>query len=366
MPRAGTFAHLFLLALLLAGCPSPNDVAPMPSRRVSSIVLPDLPEKGGASLDFIAYDAPHKRVWVPAGNTGEVDIIDVVTGTVVSVKGFPTATVERDGVPHVVGPSSVSVGIAGAFIGNRADSSVCFVGGEPLAKEACLVLDSPPDSVTWVASQGEVWVTTPRDNSIRILDAFPDRLVEKEKIALPGKPEGAFSDEERGVLYTSLEDKDLTLVINVQSRHITRTWEPGCGEEGPRGLAMDRVLGVLFVACTTQVVAIDAHDGSNLVTFPVGAGIDGIDYFEPRHELFVPAGKEGKLAVVRFDPPDKMALEESVPTVVGARTAVVTEKAVAYLIDPAEGKILVVTQPPPIKRGPRNNPRGGRGGRSGY
>jgi hypothetical protein len=54
-----------------------------------------------------------------------------------------------------------------------------------------------------------------------------------------------------------------------------------------------------------------------------------------------------------------------VKTVAGARTAVVTEKAVAYLIDPKEGKLLVVVQPPPIKRRPPGNRMPGqRGGRS--
>jgi len=98
-------------------------------------------------------------------------------------------------------------------------------------------------------------------------------------IALPGAPAG-------GVFFTNLEDKDRTLRIDVRSRRVTTTWLPGCGDDGPKGLALDQALDFLFVACRDRVMVLDAgRDGRRLSTIDVGDGIDNIDYVERRHEL---------------------------------------------------------------------------------
>ena len=68
---------MLLLLLALAAAPT-----------ATSIALPGGPP---VSMDYLAYDAKNDRVWVPAGNTGTVDVIDAKTGTVTAVKGFGTA-----------------------------------------------------------------------------------------------------------------------------------------------------------------------------------------------------------------------------------------------------------------------------------
>jgi DNA-binding beta-propeller fold protein YncE len=39
-------------------------------------------------MDYIAYDRAHHRVWVPAGNTGSVDVVDVKDDQVTRVEGL--------------------------------------------------------------------------------------------------------------------------------------------------------------------------------------------------------------------------------------------------------------------------------------
>src|SRR5207249_11600100 len=61
------------------------------------------------------------------------------------------------------------------------DSSVCAVGSESLKVGPCVKLESMPDGLAYVAATKEVWVTTPRDKSITILDASKAGALTKKR-----------------------------------------------------------------------------------------------------------------------------------------------------------------------------------------
>jgi hypothetical protein len=140
-------------------------------------------------------------------------------------------------------------------------SSVCAVDATSLQKGACVKLDSMPDGLAYVASVKEVWVTTPRDESITILDAAnAGTIAVKTKMTFEGEPEGYAVDDERGIFYTNLDDKDRTLAIDIKARQVAKTWMPNCGEDGPKGLALDCQRNFL-VACADRVKVLDAGRG---------------------------------------------------------------------------------------------------------
>jgi DNA-binding beta-propeller fold protein YncE len=336
---------LFLLTLLEVGCGSTRvrtSSASGPQLTVRSIALPGAP--ADVFMDYLAYDRAHHRVWVPAGNTGRVYVVDAANGQVAQVEGFATAEVERHGAKRTVGPSSATVGADVVYVGNRGDSSVCAVDAVSLRVGPCIKLDSPPDGLAYVAASAEVWVTTPRDRSITVIDAArAGTLTWKAKISLDGQPEGFAVDDARGVFYTNLEDADRTLTIDIASRQVVRTWLPGCDANGPKGLAVDHGLNFLFVACRDRVVVLDAgHDGKLRSSIEVGDGLDNIDYVESRHELYAAAARAAMLTIARLDPQGGLKPLAIVPTVAGARNAVATDAGTAYVTDSAEGKILVV------------------------
>jgi predicted dinucleotide-utilizing enzyme len=41
-------------------------------------------------MDYLAYDRVHHRVWVPAGNTGSVDVVDAASDKISKIDGFVT------------------------------------------------------------------------------------------------------------------------------------------------------------------------------------------------------------------------------------------------------------------------------------
>ncbi|HTA21752.1 MAG TPA: hypothetical protein VK989_20805, partial [Polyangia bacterium] len=64
----------------------------------AAVALPGGPPVG---MDYLAYDAATDRVWVPAGNTGSVDVVDAATGKVTTLRGFPTAPPRRPDRPRM-------------------------------------------------------------------------------------------------------------------------------------------------------------------------------------------------------------------------------------------------------------------------
>jgi DNA-binding beta-propeller fold protein YncE len=344
--RAVGAAALASLVAAAAWSAPPSSPAPASRPAPRQIALPGAPATG-VVMDFIAYDPAHRRLWVPAGDTGSVDVIDVATDKVSRVQGFATKEVERNGRKRTMGPSSVVVGDGVVYVGNRGDDTICAIDAASLEKGACIKLDSMPDAIAIVPSAKEVWVTTQANNSIVVLDASSrSALPVKTTITLAGSPECFVVDDARGLVYTNLEDKDRTVAVDVKTRQVAKTWLPDCGEVGPRGLALDHKRNFLFVGCTTRVRVLDAgHDGKQVGTIDVGEGIDAIDYLESRHQLYAAASRAARLVVARLDENGALAPVETIVTAPSARNPVVTEKGVAYLTDAHDGSILVVEPP---------------------
>jgi hypothetical protein len=344
------------VASLGIACGSSQQAAPAPATAASAaapaggptgtfaattLALPGA-SSDGISMDYLLYNPRTNTVWVPAGNTALVDVIDVASGKLSRIEGFATQQIERRGVKRLVGPSAAALGDRGTvYVGNRGDSSVCAVNESSLAKGACAKLDSSPDGIAYVATTKEVWVTTPRDKSIRVLDGAT--LTQKARLEFEGSPEGFAADNTRGRFYTNLEDKDVTLAIDLASRKTVATWKSNCGEDGPRGLRLAEAEGVLLVACTARLESLDAaHDGAQLGSIDTGEGVDDFDYSASDHRVYVGAAKAAKLTIATLDARGGLSPVASVPTREGARNGVVTNDGRVYLSHSKDSELVVV------------------------
>ncbi len=310
-----------------------------------------LPGGPPVAMDYLTYDRDTNRVWVPAGNTGNVDVIDLGTGKITTIGGFPTAPPRRPGRPKM-GPSSATVGDGLVWIGNRGNNQVSGYDGKSLAPRGAVQLPSMPDGLAYSKTTHELWVTTPGDKTITITRVDGKTPSPLATIKLEGAPEGYAVDDGQGVLYTNLEDKDRTLVIDIKSRKVVSNWPAGCGAEGPRGLALDTAHRWLFVACTNGLVTLDlAHGGKVLGRITTGAGVDNPAYDPARRLLYIASGAGGEMVIAHVDDagvPQKIA---SVPTAKGARNPVVDAQGRVYVEDSSNGRLLVV-EPGPGARAP--------------
>jgi DNA-binding beta-propeller fold protein YncE len=300
------------------------------------------------ALDYLFSEPERARIWVPAGGSGSVDVFDPTTHAFTRIEGFKTAEREGHGKKRVVGPSSGSVGQGVAYIGNRATDEVCEVALQTLELGVCLKLPSSPDGVEYVAATHEVWVTTPRTQSLTLLDASKvGSLKLNGSIKLDGEPEGYAVDEARGLFLTNLEDKGSTLTIDLRSHALKDTWHPSCGSDGPRGLALDSSRGLLLVACTDHVQVLDmVHGGALLSRLDTGGGLDNLDFVPQTALLYAASAKAAQLTVARVGDHGELTVVATGETAAGARNAVADASGNAYVADSQGARLLLLRAAP--------------------
>ena len=97
----------------------------------------------------------------------------------------------------MLGPSAVTIGEGVIYVGDRASAEVCAVDAKTLQKKSCLTVPVPTDGISYVAATKEVWVTTPKDGSLTVLDASkPDALAAKLSIKTDGEVVTAVASHE--------------------------------------------------------------------------------------------------------------------------------------------------------------------------
>jgi DNA-binding beta-propeller fold protein YncE len=281
---------------------------------------------------------------VPVSTTGSLDVYDVAAGTFTRVDGFKTVEKEMNGKKRVMGPTAAAVGDGVVYVGNRGTNEVCAVDAKALKLGKCFKVAAPLDGLAYVASAKELWVTTPKDQSVTVLDAKkPTALEAKTVVKVGGASEGYAVDDVHGLFFTNLEDKGSALVIDVKTHAVRSTYSPGCASDGPRGLAVDVPKNLLFVACTDHVQALDlAHDGAPLGRLDTGAGVDNIDYVASSGLLITSAGKAAKVTTARFDDKGNATIVASGDTAPGARNAVADANGRAYVPDPNAATLIVL------------------------
>jgi DNA-binding beta-propeller fold protein YncE len=298
-------------------------------------------------MDYIALDPATGRVWVPAGNTGSIQVIDIATGKVNVLASFPTAPSHQGRPP--IGPSSAALAGQMVWVGNRGDNQLLAFDARTLKPTSTVQLDVAPDGLAYVARNHELWATTPADRGIKVIDV-DDKPHVVANIIVDGTPEGYAVDDSTGVFYTNLEDKDQTLAIDIRTREVVDSWSAGCASEGPRGLALDSDRRWLFVACTDGAGVVDlAHPRKTLSRLKTGAGVDNLAYDPARHRLFIAAAKNGTLTIARVSNAGDLIPEATVPTKKGARNPVVDKDGRVYVEDAQGGQLLVIDPNAPVR-----------------
>ncbi len=297
--------------------------------------------EAGIGFDDLAYSTRLGKLLVPAGRTGMIDLVDLETGSVVSIPGF-TARADFPG-GHEDGVTSVVEGEGLLFATDRTALQLSIVDPATKAIVGHTALSASPDYVRWLAAAREIWVSEPDSQRIeifRLTTDKPPRLEAVTKITLPGDPESLVLDVRRRRAYTNLESK--TVAIDLRTRAIVATWKNGC--EGASGLALDAKRGLLFVACEAGgLTAVDVTTGKQLSKIALAGGIDIIAYDPDLGHVYVPSAETKTLAMVGVSLQGALSLLGTFPATEDSHCIAVRGKV--YFGDPEHGRLLAVTDP---------------------
>ncbi|HLW35957.1 MAG TPA: hypothetical protein VKS98_09885 [Chthoniobacterales bacterium] len=313
-----------------------------------------MPDSNGAVIfDHLAYDRATGRLWVPASNTGNVDVIDQASDDVRKIPGFKTAEVDLEGHKIRMGATAVCIGNGWVYIGNRGNSTLTVINGQTLERGETLPVSRDPteaarepDGAVYVLETREVWIRTGASKSIEVFDAaVPGHLKWKLRIPMEAPTEGGTVDNQRGQFYTNIEETGKTIAIDVRSHKISSELDPRSHDL--QGLALDTARGFLFVACGDHVVSLDiTHGGKFIDSVTTGAGLDDIDFSADQNVLYAAGSVTATLTIADVSNDGKFHVKALIPTAKQARSVIAAQGQTAYLIDPAEGRILKVSPKP--------------------
>lgn len=177
-----------------------------------------------------------------------------------------------------------------------------------------------------------------------VVDMRTGKLISKTMIG--DGLESAAADG-KGKLYAAIEDKGGLEQFDTKTLKIEKTWDVhGCGRA--QGLTMDTDTRRVFMACDTEVVVLNADDGSVVSRIRVPSRAD-MNCFDPTTKLvFNPNRADSTLSVIHEDSPSKFTVVEKVPQGGGARTCAVDEKTHKVYVfytqgNPRQGGKLLVS-----------------------
>jgi outer membrane protein assembly factor BamB len=314
------------MSVLGAGCAAGPQVEPVP--------LPD--GAAGIGLDDLRYSSTMRGVLVPAGRTGDVDIVDGRTRAVSVIPGFSVQATFDGG--HDFGATSAEEVDGTLYVTDRTTERIYAVDPARGAITASAALAASPDYVR-DAGGGELWVTEPDAEQIEIFRRSD--LTSIATVAVPGGPESLVIDGVRGRAYAHA-DGGLTVAIDLAGRAVVDTWSNGCTT--PKGIALDAARGLLVVGCGEgALVSLDVAGGGSVVgQLTYGNGLDVLGYDPERRHVYAPGGKSGSLGIVELAVGGAMQLVRSVATASGAHCATSDGAGTVYVCDPDGGRLLVI------------------------
>ena len=189
-----------------------------------------------------------------------------------------------------------------------------------------------PDADGIIYDRGTSLVLAVAGDSHALITIHPDVDPKNGKIDSPidlgGSPEFLAADG-HGNAYINLEDKDVVVHVDLNSRKVIARWPVAPGGH-PVGMSMDQAHRRLFIGCRNpqKLVEMNADDGKVEGSVPIGSGVDATAYHNG--QAFASC-RDGSL-VIAGGMGSSFAVQQTVKTASGARTlSLDAENARLYL-----------------------------------
>src|SRR5260370_19796781 len=192
-PRAKLTFSILTLAITLVA--ARETIALMPLVRPGG--------ESGIGFDDMGFAPSIHKVLVPAGRSGNLDLIDPETKQVTAIGGFSSRASFGGG--HGQGVTSADEGRGLLFATDRDAKKLNVIDAKAGSVVATAPLASGPDYVRYVSNTGEVWVTAPGAARIEIFylpQSGAPKPAHVDFISVHGGPASPKVDNKRRRAYT--------------------------------------------------------------------------------------------------------------------------------------------------------------------
>jgi DNA-binding beta-propeller fold protein YncE len=301
-------------------------------------VLRTIKVGGDGGFDYVIADVPGRRLYVPrSGNAARITVFDLDTLA-------PIGEIANTGGHGAVVDPKSNHGFSTA-------KPLVMFDAKTLTTIKTIDVQGNPDGIMLDAANQRVYDLSHVAPNVTVIDAKDGSIV--GTIDIGGAPEQAVTDG-KGHLYIDVEDKGNIAVIDAKSLAVTAHYDISSKGGTCAGLALDAKNNILFATCRDPqtMVILNALDGKIITSLPIGMGSDGAAFNPNTMEAFSSHG-DGTLTVVKENSPTDFVVEQTVPTMISAKTMALDTKTNRIFLIAAEfGPATAPPQPGRPARGP--------------
>jgi hypothetical protein len=297
----------------------------------------------GVGFDDMRFSATLAQLLVPAGRTGDLDLIDPSTELITSVAGFSAeATYSGD---STFGVTSADEGNDVIYATDRTSSTLASINPAVKMIGATLKLASTPGYVRYVSTTSEIWVSEPDAKQVEVVAPTGADggagLSHVMNIGVAGA-ESLEVDDTNALAFTNAPTS--TVAIDIETHKVSGTWPNGCTTA--KGLAVDPLHGFVLVACNEgKLVVLNEQSGAMLGSVNTGAGVDRIAYDIQRSRAYVPSPAAAAMDVIVLSAKGVPTLAGSVLATPDAHCAVTPGAGEVFVCSPARGEVVFLFDP---------------------
>jgi YVTN family beta-propeller protein len=295
----------------------------VPLKTIGTIVIPDA---AGSAFDHGAFDARSGRVFIAHTARDCLEVIDHDGKHIATLPGF--------------------AGVAGAvaddgqvLVTNRGSSGVALLDAGTLETRAVFKTGGRPNGAAIVARSGlAIAACIGEDGETPTLRLFELNSHKHVSIDLPGRPRWCVTDAAAERIFLCIREPSMVLVARLPDLGAVTHWK--IPSSGAHGLDIDHARALLYVACDdSTLVEMSSISGEVTNVWPI-AGPPDVTFFNPATgRVHVAIGEPGLVETV--DPRTGHSMRTM--TGAGAHTTVLVPPDRLYVISPAHGGILVLS-----------------------
>jgi len=296
----------------------------MPLKTVGTIAIPGAT---GSEFDHAAFDPRSRRVFIAHTARDCIEVIDHDAGRhLATLPGFPGAAgaVTDDGQ---------------ILVTNRGNASIALLDATTLETRATFKTGGRPNGAVILARSGlGIAACIGVDGETPTLQLFGLHDRKHVSIDLPGRPRWCVTDAAGERVFLCIRDPSMVLVARLPDLDVVTHWK--VPSSGAHGLDIDHSKGRLYVACDdSTLVEMNSTFGDITNVWPIGGPPD-VTFFNPVTGLVhVAIGEPGLVETI--DPRSGRATRT--PTGAGAHTTALVAPNRLYVISPAHGGVLVLS-----------------------